>query len=315
METLIWWLAVIVLIMLYTLQSLFTKLYTDKYPGDPNVASSVLTVVSGLTVVFITFFGFSLCQFTFNGWSILIGAINAVALYGYNYFIVKASQSGPYSILMMFSLAGGIIIPIIASLVMGWDSSWSTPSLVVLNVVCIVAIISAVYLVSRKDDEPEGEKKGISIGFILSCLGLGICNGMYGLFLTLQQQTEAAGGEGNRDEMVIVTFLFAAIISFVLGLVKFRGKFFAAFKQNKGSAFYLVATSIVFALAINLIVIIIPHFDTTILYTIDNASVLIMSVLISWIFFKERLSKMNVVGIAIMVCALVSMNLLPTFIS
>lgn len=314
MENLIWWLAVIVLIMLYTLQSLFTKLYTDKYPGDPNMASSVLTVVSGLSVVLITFFGFSLCRFDFNGWSILIGALNAVALYGYNYFIVKASQSGPYSILMMFSLAGGIIIPIIASLVMGWDGSWSTPFLIILNVACIVAIIAAVYLVSQKEEEGEEVKRGISLKFILSCLGLGVCNGVYGIFLTLQQQTEAAGAEANRDEMVIVTYLFAAIIAFVLGIIKCRGKFFACFKQNKSSGFYLVATSIVFALAINLIVIIIPHFDTTILYTIDNASVLIMSVLISWIFFKEKLSKMNVIGIIIMVCALVSMNLLPAIV-
>ena len=65
MEFLIW-LAVIGMIALYTFQSLFTKLYTDHYPGDPDMASSVLTVVSGLTVAVITFFGFSLCQFTVN---------------------------------------------------------------------------------------------------------------------------------------------------------------------------------------------------------------------------------------------------------
>jgi len=309
----IWWVAVIGLIILYTLQSLFTKLYTDKYPGNPDMASSVLTVVSGLAVVVITFFGFSLCRFTFNGYSLLIGATNAVALYFYNYFIVKASQKGPYSILMMFNLAGGIILPIIASLIMGWDSSWATTFQVVLNLTCIVAIISAVYLVSKKDDGGEA-KQGITLGFILSCFGLGISNGVYGIFLTLQQQTEAAGGEGNRDEMIITTFFFAALISLVLGLIKEKGAFFSAFRQTRWSLIYLIGTSIVFALAINLIVIIIPHFDTTILYTMDNASVLIMSVLISWLFFKERLSKTNVIGIVIMVIALVSMNLLPALV-
>ena len=73
------WLAVIGMIALYTFQSLFTKLYTDHYPGDPDMASSVLTVVSGLSVAVITFFCFSLCQFTVNGWSILIGVLNAFA--------------------------------------------------------------------------------------------------------------------------------------------------------------------------------------------------------------------------------------------
>ena len=308
------WLGVILLVMLYTMQSLFTKLYTDRYPGKADMASTVLTVVSGVSVAVITFFGFELCSFTLNWWCILIGVLNAAALYGYNYFIVKASQSGPYSIMMMFSLAGGIIIPIVASLIMGWDEAWNTTFRVIVNVVCIVAIISAVYMVSNRPEE-NSEKKQITLPFILSCLGLSICNGTYGIFLTLQQQSEAAGGEGNRGEMVITTFLAAAIISFIIGIVKERGRFFSSFKQTKGSMIFLVATSIVFALAINLIVIIIPHFDTTILYTIDNSAVLIMSVLISWIFFKEKLTRLNVVGIVIMCAALVSMNLLPAIIN
>ena len=313
MELLIW-LGVILLVMLYTMQSLFTKLYTDRYPGKADMASTVLTVISGVSVAVITFFGFELCSFTLNWWCILIGVLNAAALYGYNYFIVKASQSGPYSIMMMFSLAGGIIIPIVASLIMGWDEAWNTTFRVIVNVVCIVAIISAVYMVSNRPEE-NSEKKQITLPFILSCLGLSICNGTYGIFLTLQQQSEATGGEGNRGEMVITTFLAAAIISFIIGIVKERGRFFSSFKQTKGSMIFLVATSIVFALAINLIVIIIPHFDTTILYTIDNSAVLIMSVLISWIFFKEKLTRLNVVGIVIMCAALVSMNLLPAIIN
>ena len=312
MEFLIW-LAVVGMIVLYTLQSLLTKLYTDSYPGEQEMASSVLTVVSGMSVAIITFFCFSLCRFTLNGLSILIGVLNAFALFGYNYFIVRASGSGPYSVVMMFNVAGGIVIPIIAALIMGWDGSWGTTAQIVLNSVCLIAIFTAVYLVSKKPESAE-ERQGISVKFLLSCFGLGVCNGIYGLFLTLQQQTVSAGGEGNRDEMIIVTFLTAAILAFVTGMVRTKGKFIPHFRQNRRSLCYLIATSIVFTLAINLIVIIIPHFDTTILYTLDNSSVLIMSVLISAIFFGEKLSTKNIIGIALMCTALVSMNLLPRFL-
>ena len=89
------WLGVILLVMLYTMQSLLTKLYTDRYPGKADMASTILTVISGVTVAVITFVCFELCSFTLNWWCILIGVLNALALYGYNYFIVKASQSGP----------------------------------------------------------------------------------------------------------------------------------------------------------------------------------------------------------------------------
>ena len=306
-----------VLVILYTLQSLLTKLYTDNYPGNENNASSVLTAVSGLSVVVVTFCCFSLFEFTFNPWSILIGVLNALALFGYNYFIVGASRKGPYSILMMFSLSFGIILPIIAALIMGWDA-WETPGEIIVNVVSIIAIIAAVYLVSVKeapDDAPVEEKKApVSLLFFLLCFGLGVCNGVYGICLTLQQQTAAAGGEGNRDEMVIITFLVAAIISLFTLIFKEKRGFVKAFKQNKMSALYLAGTSIVFALAINVIVIIIPMIPTTILYTFDNSSVLILSVLASWVFFKEKLSVKNLVGIGIMVAALVSMNILPTLL-
>lgn len=315
------WMLLAFLIALYTMQSLFTKLYTDKYPGDENDASNILTVVSGLSVAIITLVFFSRFEFTFNIYCILIGLFNAVALYLYNWSIVKASQTGPYSILMMFSLSGGIIIPIIVALIMGWDS-WSTLGAGIVNVISIITIIVSVYLVSSKEEvieesvdrkEKTSGKKigGVSLVFIISCFILAISNGVYGVFLTLQQQSALAGGEANRDEMIIATYLFAAIISFVIGIVKKKGKFFVSFRQNKWSAIWLIATSLVFALAINLIVIIIPLIPTTILYTLDNSSVLIMSVLISCIFFRERLSVKNIIGITLMVMALVSMNILP----
>ncbi len=304
------------LIALYTMQSLFTKLYTDKYPGDSNDASNILTIVSGLSVALITLVFFSRFEYTFNPWCTLIGLFNAVALYFYNYSIVKASQSGPYSILMMFSLSGGIIIPIVVALIAGWDS-WNTVGCAIVNIVAIIIIIVSVYLVSSKEiQKGEGESKdiprrGVSLRFILYCFLLAISNGVYGVFLTLQQRTEAAGGEANRDEMIIATYLFAAIISFIIGIAKKKGRFFSAFRQNKWSGLHLGITSLVFALAINLIVIIIPLIPTTILYTLDNSSVLIMSVLISCIFFRERLSVKNIIGIVFMVIALVGMNVLP----
>ena len=272
----------------------------------------MLTVVSGLTVAILTFFCFSLCRFTFNPWSALIGVLNAFALYGYNFFIVRASGSGPYSVVMMFNLSGGIIIPVMASLIMGWDESWNSLFQKVLNSVCIVTIIAAVWLVSQREDGAE-EKQRVTLPFILSCFGLAMCNGIYGLFLTLQQQTAVAGGEGNRDEMITVTFLVAAVLAFITGTVRAKGNFLPHFRQNKKSLCFLTVTSLVFALAVNVIVMIIPHFDTTILYTLDNSSVLIMSVLISAIFFKEKLSPKNIIGIVIMCIALVSMNLLPAF--
>ena len=64
------------------------------------------------------------------------------------------------------------------------------------------------------------------------------------------------------------------------------------------------------ALAINLLVIILEIIESpTLLYTFDNAGVMLMSVLLSAIVFKEKLSKVNVIGCVIMCIGLVCMSL------
>ena len=73
------------------------------------MASPVFTAVSGATVVAVCFAvsGFS---FKAGGLTVLLGFANALALLGYNYFIVKASQTGAYSVMMVFSITGCITV-------------------------------------------------------------------------------------------------------------------------------------------------------------------------------------------------------------
>ena len=154
----------------------------------------------------------------------------------------------------------------------------------------------------------------ITIPFIFASLGLAVANGVYSIILTLQQRTVAAGGEGNRDEMIITTYFFAVVISVIYGVIKKRGAYFRAFRQNRKSLVFLVLASVVVALAINLTVAIIPLIPSTLFYTLDNSLVLVMSTLCSALFFKERLSVKNIVGVVCMCIALIAMNLLPVIV-
>ena len=47
--------------------------------------------------------------------------------------------------------------------------------------------------------------------------------------------------------------------------------------------------------------------DPTIVYTFDNAGVLLLSAIASAVFFKEKLSKLNVIGCIIMSLGLICM--------
>lgn len=80
--------------------------------------------------------------------------------------------------------------------------------------------------------------------------------------------------------------------------------------QSKKSFIYLLSCSVIIALAINLMVYILPLLNITVLYTFNNAGVLLLSVLFSCIFFKEKLSVLNWIGCTAMCLALIGISIL-----
>ena len=290
-------------VLLYTLQSLFTRFYTDNYPGDKALTTPVFAVVCGLIVTVVSFI-FSGFSFSFSGMTILLGLINAVVLYGYDAFIIKASETGPYSILMTFSLTGGIVVPAIVSWIFsdffGASFSW-------VQLVSMLVIFSSVLLISKKEGEEldSKENKEHKTFFLIICTLLGLANGLYGVLLNTQQQVT---GVAQKEEMVAVTFIGAALIS-LIQLIASEGKnTLKAFKQTKLSLTFLLFTAIVSALAINALVIALDGIDTTLVYTFDNAGVLLLSAIASAIFFKEKLSRRNIIGCIVMSLGLIAMS-------
>ena len=289
------------MILLYTLQSLFCKLYTDRYPGRAEGASPVFVVVSGLTVAVVSLLltGF---KFAFSWQVALIGLLNGVALMFYDFSLIDASREGPYSITMVFMIAGGIVVPaVVSALFFGVGIS-------VGKALCIVAVLVSVWLVSRKSGETYRNKRR----FFVSCTILGLCNGIYGTCFKWQEflSTNGTISEASK-ELVAITYLVAVALAVVTMSVRDGKNAFADFTaQTKGSLFFLLACSVIASAAINLFVFIIPLVDINVLNTLDNAMVFLLSVLCSCVFFKEKLSVLNIVGCVTMTAALVGVTLL-----
>lgn len=282
------------LVLIYTVQSLVTRYYSASYPGRADLASPVFTIVSGLVVALVTLAvnGF---RFDCSLPTLLLALCNALAIVLYNTSLIKASATGPYSITMVFLIAGGIIIPTIVEQFYGFNLN-------VVKVLSILVVLVSVYLVARKDGETAENKSA----FFGACLLIAIGNGAYGSFLNVQQEI----AEAEKEEMVILTYLFGALLSAVILLAKEKKNFFSAMKQSKRSLAFLVAASLVVAFAINVFVFIIAYMKShgdgiTVLYTLDNSLVFLLSVAFSCIFMKERLSRLNVIGCITLCAALV----------
>ncbi len=292
------------IILLYTLQSLFSKMFNDAYPGDAKHSPDVFAVVSGIVVAIVSLFfsGFKFGPFRWE--TLLFGLINAVILYGYDQFIIKASGKGPYSIMMVFNLGGGIVIPALAALLpfYPFNKGVSATQFVAIAIICV-----AVYLASSKKDEAAnayGKKQSLRAFFILSAL-LALCNGIYGVMFVVQ---EGITGVADKQLYVIYTFVGAAIISAIRLLVTEKKNVLLPFKQNKKSLMYLILASVVSAMAVNVLVLLVGVVNETLLYTFDNAGVMLLSALASALIFKDKLSAKNIVGCVIMTLALIMMG-------
>ncbi len=285
------------LIVVYTMQSLLCRKYSEYYPGEEKTASPVFTVVSGLIVAVVSyaFTGFS---FEASGLTISLGIVNALVLFAYNTCMIKASQNGPYSILMVFMIAGGIVFPTIIAAV-GFREEVSFG-----RCFSIAVLLTAVYMTSRKTDDTSFKNKS---GFVLGCIGLALFNGAYGALLDVQQRLTSPL---EKEEMVAVTYFFAMLFSMMVLFMKQRKEVITSFKQTKRSCAYLLACSVTVALAVNLMVYILPIVNVTVLYTFDNSGVFLVSVLISRIFFQEKMSVLNWSGCVLMCLALIRVSIL-----
>lgn len=285
------------IIVLYTFQNFFCKRFSLGYSGKDS--TPVLTIIGGIIVVAVTFF-FSGCVFSAQALTIIFGIVNAIALYFYNDFLLKASVSGPYSVLIVFAVFGGISIPALAKWI-GFGDKMTGPAMCFL-----VIIMVSVYLMSVKDaDENQDAENKVTLKFLLYCIGLFICNGSYAAILALQQELT---GEAEKEELIMVTFAVAALISFI-SLIAKKSDLKSVFTMKKGAFANLIIYALSAAFAINsLVIILLLEVNTGVLLAVQNAGVMLVSVIFSMVFFKEKLTKTNAVGCFFMSIGLVGIT-------
>ena len=286
-------------IVLYSFQTLFCRLYNNAYPGREDVSPFVYCVYYGVFVSIATFF-FGGCTFAPSWQTVVFGLLNAGALFLYNVSLIKATSTGSYAIANLSLLSGGILIPLFESVILfGTRLSFIQYAGIFLMLIAF-GFLNADGLFTGKKEKKE-KKRTL---FPLFCALLFIANGAYGAFFNAQQEIM---NETQRTEMIILTFLPSAVMGFAFVLKKCKKEALSCFQQTKRSTLHLILCCISATVAINLLVYIMTLVDVAILFTVENGGVLIMSAVYASLLFKEKITCPKLIGLAI---AVVSMALL-----
>ena len=277
------------IIFLYSFQTLFCKMFSDRYPGKPHLSSPIFCI---LQAVFIT-----LTTYAFNGFhffvsplSLFLGILNAMILFGYNTSLIKAGALGSYAFLSVSYLYGAIIVPSLYGILFLKEAV--TP----LKVIGIILMLLACVFMNLEDIK----LKGNSITYYIFCLLLFLFNGAYCTIIKMQTIYH----NEEKQSMIMMTFAIMGIIAILDLIHKEKGSTLQAFKLDKKCLPPLILCLISATLAINLLMYVLPLIDTAILYTVQNGGVLILSALYSVFLFREQLSSKKVVGIIIAVISI-----------
>ncbi len=288
---------VAVMVIFYSLQSLFCKLFSEHYKShDAALASTVFSIVYGVFTGAATL-AVALFRFAPSRVTVIYGVINAVMLLVYNTAMIQASRCGSYSFQMICTLFGIVLVPMaIGAIVLG-------EALSALQFFAIGLMLVSFVLMNLKGLS----FKGLSRRFLFWCLTLFLSNGFYAQVMNLQQ-TAMSGAE--RNEMIVITSLGMAVLYAAIQTVRDRGALAAGFRRiDRTSLVFLLLCCASATAGVHMIFYILSLIDQTVVYTIDSGGVLVLSVLYSRFIFHEQLDRTQLIGIALATASIVMLSL------
>lgn len=284
-------------ILCYTFQGLFGKLYAASYTGGENDATPVYSCIYGLIVgvsVLAVALGFRF-EASLSTWG--LGIANGLMLFLYNLGVIKASRTGPFSLQSIFRLFGGVVVPMLFSVLFWGDR------LTAVQVTGIVVMLASFVVINIDGNILQGVKKGY-VGWVALLFTV---NGLYGTLMACQQRV-MAGAQSN--EMIVVTFLSSSLISLLSLLVSRRKETLNAFRMSGKAWGNAIGAGVVAALAVVQMMALLNRMESlSVFYTVENGMVLVLTVVLSAILFKEKLSRKAIIGIAMSVVSLVLLSL------
>lgn len=291
-------LLVALMVILFSFQSLFTRLYSRARAGESaDKAAAVFSVCYGAFIALCSLLSNGL-SFHPSGYTWLFAAINALVLLLYNTSMIRGGNLGSYAFLMLASLFGGIALPLLVGV------AFLGEKMTALQWTAVGIMIAAIVLMNSKGLKPGGASRS----YYMWCALLFLANGLYGVIMNLQ--VNRLHGE-ESSEMLVILFALSALFAFAIEAAGGRGgALLRGFKMGKKAAAWLLVCCISAFAAARLMLYLLSQMQSGLLYTIDNGGVLALSFLYSVFLFKEKPGKLQLLGMLLAAASVVMLNLL-----
>ena len=269
-----------------TMQDVSKKIYNKRSPA-PGVY--IFTTLSALAAAI--FFVLTSKDLNFDP-GILPYSVAFAAAYTTGVVAsVAAISSGPLSLTSLI-VSFSLMLPTLYGLIFLNDpiSIGLFPGLALLA--------ASLFLINKKDASVEISTKWV-ISVSLAFLGNGFC--------TIFQKMQQLKFEGSfKNEFMIVALIITAVISLTMALIKEHG---IIKKQTAGTAALGVLCG-GFNGAVNLMVMILSaRMQVSLMFPIISAGGIVVTYVISKVFYKEKLSRLQLVGFILGTVSVILLNI------
>lgn len=288
---------VIFMVFCFSFQTLFTKLYTSGYQGsDTALATPTFSISYGLIIGVATL---AVGGFTYSPSlpTLLMGVFNAAMLILFNSSMINACSRGSYSFLMIASMFGAILLPVVvAALFLGEQISLMQGGGIALMLLSLIAM-----------NARSLSFKGNSGAYYFWCGMLFLSNGLYSTVTSLQANL-LNGLE--HTEMVATVYLTCALASAAVQLIRGgKNRLIQGFRMGRKAAVYMVLAAVFAGLGANIILYVLTLLNSSVVIPVSNGGNLVLSAIYSAVLFREKLTWDKLLGIAIAVASIVMITI------
>lgn len=179
-------------------------------------------------------------------------------------------------------------------------------SVSVFFVIGLFVLAGALVLVNignKEESEPQQEKRGVSVKWLVFILIASITNGACSILQTAQQ---TAYSGSKKSELMIIVFSIASVCILAASLITERGKIKEGVKQS----LVLGGGSGVMNGLLNLFVMLsLEVTSASVVFPVISGVSLLVTFVIATLFFKEKQTKIQYVGYVIGLVSVVLLNL------
>lgn len=182
----------------------------------------------------------------------------------------------------------GVLVPVIMSIILGWDKpSWMQIA------GCALAVAAIIVINGESNEEKRRELFGLWL--IVLLLAGGFTDSLSNIY-------DKVGSGQLKNQYLLFIFVAAVIVSIITLIVK-KQKFTLAdalWGALIGVPNYFSARFLLYALS---------EVSAIVAYPVYNISVILIISLLGFIIFKEKLSKRKLLGIAVILIAILLLNI------